>query len=77
MTIDSGLKCLANSLSNKEDKKAKDGCLVCQKPATDDMFECIWCENHQYCHCSKISADDCYVLNNIVGNMVFFVHHAC
>ena len=63
----------ANSPSNKEDKKAKeDECLVCWKPDTDDIFKCLWYENRQHHQCTKISADQCHVLNNIVENIVFF-----
>ena len=73
MATDSGSKRLANSLPSKEDKKAKeDECLICRKSATDDIFECIWCENRQHRQCTKISADQCHVLNNIVENIVFF-----
>ena len=73
MATDTSLKRFANSPPNKEDKKAKgDECLVCWEPATDDIFECTWCEGRQHRQCTKISADQCHVLNNIVENIVFF-----
>ena len=73
MATDTGSKRLASSPANRDDKKAKgDNCLVCLKPATDDIFECIWCEGCQHRECTKISANQCHVLNNIVKNIVFF-----
>jgi len=62
----------ASSPASKEDKKLKDQCLVCQEPATDDVFECVWCEGRQHSQCIKISSEQCNVLSNIVTNVVFF-----
>ena len=76
MASDTGSKCPASSPAKKDDKKVKeDECLVCLKPATDDIFECIWCEDCQHCKCTKISADQCHVLNNIVKILSSFAQY--
>ena len=63
----------ASSPPNKENKKSKDDeCVVCFKPATNDILECVWCEGRQHRSCSQISVDVCNVLSNVVTNIVFF-----
>ena len=53
-------------------KNTSENCIVCSKEATDDVFECYWCESRQHTACAKISPDRCNVLSNLVGNIVFF-----
>ena len=72
MVTDPGMKRPASSPANKEDKKMTDQCLVCLEPATDDVYECAWCEGHQHSQCTKISVDQCNVLSGLVKNIVFF-----
>jgi len=70
---DKGAKRPASSPASKEDKKKIEQCLVCLEPATDDVFECMWCEGRLHRQCSKISIDQCNVLSNITAeNVVFF-----
>ena len=73
MASEPGLKHPASSPASKEDKKLKDHCLVCQKPANDNVFECAWCDGHQRSQCTKISSEQCEVLSNVVSNIVFFL----
>ena len=69
-----GIKRTANSPPSKENKKSKDDeCVVCFKPASEDILECVWCEGHQHRNCANISAEVCNVLSNVVNNIVFFV----
>ena len=53
-------------------KNNPENCIVCSEKATDDVFECCWCESRQHSACAKISSDLSSMLNNIVGNIVFF-----
>ena len=63
----------ASSPPKKENKKSKDDeCVVCAKPATEDVLECVWCEGRQHRDCAKISVDVCNVLSSVVSNVVFF-----
>ena len=67
-------KQLASSSPKKDNKKAKDAlCKTCSKPATEDILECIWYESFQHRECTKISADVCNALSNVIDNIVFFV----
>ena len=73
-TLAGKAKRLASSPPNKETKKTKDDlCITCSEPATEDVLECIWCEGLQHRGCTKISADVCNVLSNVIDNIVFFV----
>ena len=73
-TLAGNTKRLASSPPNKETKKTKDDlCITCSKPATEDVLECIWCEGRQHRRCTKISADVCNALTNVIDNIVFFV----
>ena len=71
MASEPGLKRPASSPASKEDKKLKDQCLACQEPENDDVFECAWCEGRQHSQCTKISSEQCEVLNNVVSNIAF------
>ena len=53
-------------------KNSPENCIVCSEKATEDVFECCWCESRQHSVCAKISPDQCSVLSNVVGNIVFF-----
>ena len=53
-------------------KNSPENCVVCSKKATEDVFECSWCENRQHSACAKINRDHCNVLSKVVPNIVFF-----
>lgn len=53
-------------------KNSLENCVVCSKKATEDVFECGWCESRQHSECAKISQDHCNVLSKVVRNIVFF-----
>ena len=67
------VKRTASSPPNVGNKKSKDvECVVCSKPATDDILECVWCEGCLHRECAKIINDACKVLSDVVSNIVFF-----
>jgi len=68
------LKRPASSPANREEKKTKEEeCLICSKPATDNILECVWCERRQHASCSKLNNEQCNVLANFTTpNIVFF-----
>ena len=47
--------------------------LICSEKATEDVLECLWCEGRLHRACTKISADQCSVLNKVTSNIIFFV----
>jgi len=53
-------------------KNSPENCTMCSEKATEDIFECCWCESHQHSSCLKISPDQCNVLNKVVSNVVYF-----
>lgn len=53
-------------------KNSLENCVVCSEKATEDVFECSWCESRQHSACAKISPDQCSVLSKVMGNIVFF-----
>jgi len=68
----SNLKCPATSPAEKERKKTKeDDCVICCKPATDDVLECNWCEGHLHAEC-ELSKEQCTVLCDTIRNVAFF-----
>jgi len=64
----------ASSPANKGEKKTRgENCLICSEPATDDILECVWCEERQHARCSKLSSDECSVIAKLqVPNILFF-----
>ena len=47
-------------------------CLTCNKPATENSFECIWCERLQHSDCLKINVKQYSGLSDLPTNIVFF-----
>ena len=54
-------------------KNNLENCTICSEKATEDIFECCWCESRQHSSCLKISPDQCNILNKVVSNVVFFL----
>ena len=44
----------------------------CNEVASEDVLECSWCEHRVHRGCTKISPNQCTVLNEIVDNVLFF-----
>ena len=47
-----------------------ENCITCSEKATEDVFECWWCESRQHCTCLKISPGQYCALVNFVGSFV-------
>lgn len=63
----------ATSPANKDSKKHKDEeCIICCKPATDNIMECVWCESRLHAACAKLSEEQCILIGNASNNIVFF-----
>ena len=52
--------------------KAKETCVACLEIATEDIMEYVWCDGCVHRNCTKISADQCAVLNSVASNIAFF-----
>ena len=66
------LKRAAASPPNKDGKKHKEeDCVVCYKPATDNVLECVWCEARLHASCAKLSEELCTIIGNITNHIVF------
>lgn len=60
------------SPANKDGKKAKEeDCVICCKPATENVMECMWCEARLHATCAKISDDLCILIGNNTNHIVF------
>ena len=46
-------------------------CTICDESTSDDAMECTWCEMVQHRTCCKISVEQCTVLGELTGNIVF------
>jgi len=53
--------------------KAKETCVACSEKATEDILECVWCDGRVHWTCTKISADQCVVLDSVASNIAFFL----
>lgn len=63
----------ATSPASKDSKKHKDEeCIICCKPATDNIMECVWCEARLHAGCAKLSEEQCILIGNASSNIVFF-----
>ena len=56
--------------------KAKETCVACSEKATEDILECVWCDGRVHRTCTKISADQCVVLNSVASDIAFF-YNSC
>jgi len=56
----------------KSNQENLENCITCSEKATEDVFECWWCESRQLSACLKIIPDQYNALSNLVGNIVFF-----
>ena len=71
-------KCAASSpVSRKEKKTKEEECLICAKPAADNILECVWCERHQHASCSKLSNEQCKVIANLTSSNIVFLCSSC
>jgi len=62
----------AMSPANKDSKKHKDEeCIICCKPATDNVMECVWCESRLHAACAKLSEEQCILIGNASNNIVY------
>ena len=67
------LKCPASSPTTKGDEKPKeDEYLICAKPATKETLKSVWCEGRRHASCSKLSAEQCYVIVTLTTPNIAF-----
>ena len=63
----------ATSPPSKDGKKHKDeDCIICCKPATDNVMECVWCDARLHASCIKLSEEQCVLIGNASSNVLFF-----
>jgi len=67
----SALKRLASSPPDKDLKKREEDCVICTKPATENVLECTWCEARLHAACAKLSEELCILVGNATKHIVF------
>jgi len=53
----SRIKCPKIESPLKNNQENLENCIACSEKATEDVFECWWCESRQHSACLKISPD--------------------